>query len=104
MQARLEQPVVWLSTAGKTASALSALEPRVGSSARHPLVSNKCPIRGRECPRTSIYKYGAISQQFQALLKHVWTPKDTSASLSRRKQGFESPRERQRFQNTHSAS
>jgi hypothetical protein len=39
MQARLEQPVVWLATAYETASALSALKPCVGSSARHRL----CP-------------------------------------------------------------
>jgi hypothetical protein len=39
MQARLEQPVVWLTPAGETASALPVLEPCVGSSARHP----SCP-------------------------------------------------------------
>src|SRR5262249_4168135 len=39
MQARLEQPVVWLAPAGETASALSALEPCVGGSARH----RSCP-------------------------------------------------------------
>src|SRR5262245_40767256 len=35
MQARLEQPIVWLTAAGETASALSGLKPCVGSSARH---------------------------------------------------------------------
>src|SRR6516225_11227312 len=35
MQPRLEQPEVWLAPAGETASALSALKPCIGGSARH---------------------------------------------------------------------
>ena len=39
MQARLEQPVVWLATAGETTPALTALKPCVGSSSRQ----SSCP-------------------------------------------------------------
>src|SRR5262245_49690405 len=53
MQARLEQPVVWFAPAGETASALSALEPCVGGSARH-----------RPCP-TGV-QYTAKNSQRQA--------------------------------------
>ena len=41
-----------------------------------------------------MHKYSAFCQDFQAFPKHGWTPKDISASLSRLKQGFDSPRER----------
>ena len=66
MQARLEQSVVWLAPAGETASAFSALEPCVGSPARHPWsVSNKCPIYGREHPKTSMHRDGRFSSLFK---------------------------------------
>src|SRR6516165_2992311 len=52
MQARLEQPVMWLAPAGEAASALAALEPCVGGSARH-----------RPCPTNVQYTAKNTSRQ-----------------------------------------
>src|SRR5262245_37311275 len=65
MQARLEQPVVWLAPAGKTASALSALEPCVGGSARHRSCPTNVQYTGKNAPRqvcTDMAIYSACSR------------------------------------------
>src|SRR6516164_10533977 len=95
MQARLEQPVMWLAPAGETASALSALEPCVGGSTRHRSCPTNVQYTGKNTPRQACTDYDHLINALKAFPKHTGTPMDTSASLSRRKQGFEPPRERQ---------
>ena len=61
MQARLEQPVVWLATAGETASALSALKPCVGSSARHRSCPTNVQYTGENTQKQAYTDMGSFS-------------------------------------------
>src|SRR6516225_1043897 len=58
MQARLEQPVVWLAPAGETTSALSALEPCIGGSARHRSCPTNVQYTGKNTPRQACTDMG----------------------------------------------
>ncbi len=62
------------------------------------VVSRLCPVDGGTPPCTFLYSRDRIFHKILFLLNHngrPCTPLDTQTALSRRKQGFESPRERQ---------
>src|SRR6516164_714259 len=86
MQARLEQPVVWLAPAGETASALSALSRASGVLRAIVHVQQMSNIRVR-IPQDKHAQISPFIQHAQRLPKQPWTSMDASASLSRRKQG-----------------
>ena len=65
MQARLEQPIMWLAPAGETASAFSALEPCVGGPARHRSCPTNVQYTGKNTQRqvcTDMAIYSARSR------------------------------------------
>jgi hypothetical protein len=67
VQARLEQPVVWLATAGETTAALSALKPCIRSSARHRSCPTNVQYADGNAQKTGIHKY----DRFLAAFKHL---------------------------------